>query len=92
MTQQYTIHIKGNIPTVVAERLSYYSQYQDFSYGQGFINFTGTESQLDGLLQYLNDKGDGYFKVIGVHDDETEKFYQEMFPEAYQKFKQLHKL
>ena len=88
MTQKYTIHIKGNIPTVVAERLSYYSQYQDFSYSQGFINFTGTESQLNGLLEYLNNKGDGYFKVIGVHDDETVKFYQEMFPEAYEKFKQ----
>jgi hypothetical protein len=85
---KYTIHIKGNIPTVVAERLTYSRLYQDFSYSQGFINFTGTEKQLDGLLEYLNKKGDGYFKVIGVHDDEIEKFYQEMFPEAYEKFKQ----
>tara|TARA_R100000655_G_scaffold81429_1_gene120932 strand:- start:73 stop:351 length:279 start_codon:yes stop_codon:yes gene_type:complete len=92
MTQEYTIQVKGNIPRMITESKIYKREYTDFSYGYGFIKFKGTETQLDKLLNELAEQGDNDFKVIGVHDDETEKFYQEMFPEAYEKFKQSHKL
>jgi len=92
MTQEYTIQVKGNIPRIITESKIYKREYNDFSYGYGFIKFKGTERQLDKLLDHLTAEGDNDFKIIGVHDEETEEYYKQMFPEAYEKFKQSHKL
>ena len=89
---KYTIQVKGNIPTIITESKIYKREYNDFKYGYGFLEFTGTDKQLNTLLDHLAEQGDSDFKVIGVHDDDTEKFYKEMFPEAYEKFKQSLKL
>lgn len=88
MNKEYTIQVKGNMPAIITESKIYRREYTDFNFGYGFINFKGTEAQLEKLLDDLAEQGDGDFKVIGVQDDDTEKFYQEMYPEAYEKFKQ----
>ena len=76
MTQEYTIQVKGNIPRIITESKIYKREYNDFSYGYGFIKFKGTEIQLDKLLNDLAEQGDNDFKVIGVHDEAYEKFKQ----------------
>ena len=55
MTQEYTIQVKGNIPRMITESKIYKREYNDFSYGYGFIKFKGTERQLDKLLNELAD-------------------------------------
>ena len=50
---KYTIHIKGNIPAMITDSAYFNKEYSDLIYGYGFINYKGTDEQLDGLLEYL---------------------------------------
>ena len=50
----------------------------DVKYCYGAIQFKGTKKQLDILLAEVY-KDDSTFKVIGVHDKETEDFYKNLF-------------
>ena len=63
---KYTIQVKGNIPTIITESKIYKREYNDFKYGYGFIEFTGTDKQLNTLLDHLAEQGDSDFKVIGA--------------------------
>ena len=77
---KYTIHIKGNIPAIIRDSVYFNREYSDLIYGYGFINYKGTDEQLDGLLEYLTLKGEAEFKIIGVYEDnaEEEEYYKNL--------------
>ena len=54
-------------------------EYCDIKLGYGYIEFTGTEKQLDSYLTELY-KDESSFKVIGVHDDDPdlEAYYKKL--------------
>lgn len=62
--QSYEIQVRGEIPASIIDLWSM-KQFCDFKIGYGQINFKGTETQLNDLLNDLSlDHAD--FKVIGV--------------------------
>ena len=77
---KYTIHIKGNIPATIRDSVYFNREYSDLTYEYGFINYKGTDEQLDGLLEYLTLKGEAEFKIIGVYEDnaEEEEYYKNL--------------
>ena len=78
--KKYTIHIKGNIPAIIRDSVYFNREYSDLTYEYGFINYKGTDEQLDGLLEYLTLKGEAEFKIIGVYEDnaEEEEYYKNL--------------
>jgi len=78
MIQEYTILGKGDFSTMTDAVGLSGIEVADVKYSYGSIQFKGTEKQLDILLDELY-KDDSAFKVIGVHDQETEDFYKNLF-------------
>lgn len=78
--KNYTIHIKGNIPAMITDSAYFNKEFSDFIYQYGYINYKGTDEQLDGLLEYLTLKGESEFKIIGVYEDnpEEEEYYKNL--------------
>ena len=78
--KNYTIHIKGNIPAIIRDSVYFNREYSDLTNGYGFINYKGTDEQLDGLLEYLTLKGEAEFKIIGVIEDDPvqEEYYKNL--------------
>ena len=78
MKKQYSIHIKGSVPELVKDCTFTKFEYTDLKFDYGAINFKGTEQQLEEVLNYFVEQGHGHFKVIGVHDEETENYYKQL--------------
>ena len=77
---KYTIHIKGNIPAIIRDSVYFNREYSDLTYGYGFINYKGTDEQLEELLEYLTLKGEAEFKIIGVFEDDPvlDEYYKNL--------------
>ena len=67
----YMIQIRGYIPEM--KKLEFMGENTaDYYFGNGYIKFNGTESELDNLLRTMS-KDETYFKVIGIFDDSSFK-------------------
>jgi hypothetical protein len=78
MKKKYIIIGKGYCHTMEQDQMLNGLQYSDVKFKYGSIEFTGTEEQLTLFLKPLY-KNDTNFKVMGVHDQETEDFYKNLF-------------
>jgi hypothetical protein len=65
--KDYIISGKGYYNTMVNDPFIRGVEVSDIKCGYGHIKFTGTDKQLDKLLDHLY-QDEKYFKVIGVHE------------------------
>lgn len=64
MIQTHRINIKGNIPSMMMDALLQ-KKYADLSFGYSYIDFTGTDEELNEFLKTLM-KDESFVKVIGI--------------------------
>lgn len=80
MKKRYLIHTKGNYYTMVQDCTVINKEVVDVKVGHGYIEFYGTENELDKMLDYFVSQGDQYNKVIGVYEDDPvqEEYYKNL--------------
>ena len=80
MSKRFYIHTKGNYSTLVQDYVFLNKEIVDYKVGYGYIEFEGTEQELDQMLEYLNSEGHGSLKVIGVFEDDPvqEEYYKNL--------------
>ena len=63
--KEYIIQGKGEYNRIVNDPYFGEKEISDIQSGYGYINFKGTDKQLDSFLEYLY-QDESTFKVIGV--------------------------
>lgn len=79
--KKYLINIKGYCSKeMLPDPFITGQEYCDIKLGYSYIEFTGTEEELDNYLIELY-KDESNFKVIGVHEDnpELDEHYKQLF-------------
>ena len=66
MKKEFLIEGKGYYNTIVDDPFISGVEISDIKSGYGYIEFKGTDKQLDKFLEHLY-QDEKYFKVIGIH-------------------------
>ena len=79
MIKEYTIQGKGYFNYTTNHSYMSNKEFTDIKCGYGYIQFKGTEKQLDSFLDTLYED-ESSFKVIGVHeeDEELENYFKNL--------------
>jgi hypothetical protein len=80
MKKKFYIHTKGNYSTLVQDYVFLNKEIVDYKIGYGYLEFKGTEQELDKMLEYFREQGDGNLKVLGVFEDDPvqEEYYKNL--------------